>query len=91
MKNKVIAYITQGKRLLVFRHTQAPEAGIQVPGGTIEEPETWLSYEWYPSDGSPAPIELEFFWVNLDDPSLELSGDQGARITRINHSARNHA
>lgn len=38
-KNKVVAYITHGDRLLVFRHTQFPEAGIQVPAGTVEEGE----------------------------------------------------
>ena len=36
---KVVAYITHGARLLVFRHTQHPEAGIQVPAGTIKEGE----------------------------------------------------
>lgn len=38
---KVYAYITQADRLLVFRHVDFPEAGVQVPGGTIkpgEEP-----------------------------------------------------
>lgn len=35
-KNKVYAYITDGDRLLVFRHPFEPEAGIQVPGGTVE-------------------------------------------------------
>ena len=34
--NKVLAYITNRGRLLIFRHTQFPEAGIQVPGGTME-------------------------------------------------------
>jgi 8-oxo-dGTP pyrophosphatase MutT (NUDIX family) len=33
---KVVAYITQRDHLLVFRHTQFPEAGIQVPAGTVE-------------------------------------------------------
>ncbi len=33
---KVYAYITLPDRLLVFRHTAFPEAGIQVPGGTVE-------------------------------------------------------
>ena len=33
---KVYAYITQEDKLLVFKHTRYPEAGIQVPGGTIE-------------------------------------------------------
>lgn len=35
-KHKVLTYITRGNRLLVFTHPDAPEAGIQVPGGTIE-------------------------------------------------------
>ncbi|MFO7695866.1 MAG: NUDIX domain-containing protein [Anaerolineae bacterium] len=33
--HKVAAYITRGERLLVFRHVDFPEAGIQVPGGTL--------------------------------------------------------
>jgi 8-oxo-dGTP pyrophosphatase MutT (NUDIX family) len=37
---KVVAYITQGDRLLVFRHVDFPEEGIQVPAGTIEPGET---------------------------------------------------
>jgi len=35
LKHKVFAYITHGPRLLVFRHPEAPEAGIQVPAGTV--------------------------------------------------------
>ncbi|MFC4410050.1 NUDIX domain-containing protein [Chungangia koreensis] len=42
-KRKVLAYITKGeaeeRELLVFEHKDIPEAGIQVPGGTIEEDE----------------------------------------------------
>ena len=33
---KVYAYITRGEMLLVFRHVDFPEAGVQVPGGTME-------------------------------------------------------
>jgi 8-oxo-dGTP pyrophosphatase MutT (NUDIX family) len=33
---KVIAYITSADRLLVFAHPYHPEAGIQVPAGTVE-------------------------------------------------------
>ena len=33
---KVYAYITYKDKLLVFKHTRYPEAGIQVPGGTVE-------------------------------------------------------
>ena len=38
--NKVLAYVTRGDRLLVFRHRDFPEAGLQVPAGTIEEGES---------------------------------------------------
>jgi 8-oxo-dGTP pyrophosphatase MutT (NUDIX family) len=42
-KRKVLAYITKGQEpnleLLVFEHKDQPEAGLQVPGGTIEEDE----------------------------------------------------
>ena len=34
--SKVLAYITNQNRLLVFRHTDFPEAGIQVPAGTVK-------------------------------------------------------
>ncbi|MDG5473617.1 NUDIX domain-containing protein [Jeotgalibacillus sp. ET6] len=43
VKRKVLAYITreQGghKELLVFTHRDYPEAGLQVPGGTVEDTE----------------------------------------------------
>lgn len=37
---KVVAYITRGNDLLVFSHTHQPQAGIQVPAGTVETGET---------------------------------------------------
>jgi 8-oxo-dGTP diphosphatase len=40
VKRKVLTYITQGNRLLVFTHPFAPEAGIQVPGGSLHDDET---------------------------------------------------
>jgi 8-oxo-dGTP diphosphatase len=40
MVHKVVAYITDGHRLLVFSHPHHPEAGIQVPAGTVEEGES---------------------------------------------------
>lgn len=39
VKRKVFAYITHGNRLLVFSQPDAPEAGIQVPAGTVEDDE----------------------------------------------------
>lgn len=40
MYDRVVAYITWEDRLLVFEHTEFPEAGIQVPAGRPEEDET---------------------------------------------------
>ena len=37
---KVVAYITRGDGLLVFTHRDIPEAGVQVPAGTVEMDET---------------------------------------------------
>ncbi len=38
-KSKVYAYITRSDQLLVFRQVDFPEAGVQVPGGTLEPDE----------------------------------------------------
>lgn len=40
LKRKVVAYITWNDKLLVFSHPDFPEAGIQVPAGTIEPDES---------------------------------------------------
>ena len=37
---KVYAYIARAGQLLVFRHVDFPDAGIQVPGGTVDRGET---------------------------------------------------
>ncbi|HLE30393.1 MAG TPA: NUDIX domain-containing protein, partial [Anaerolineales bacterium] len=43
MKHKVLAYITRRRngrtQLLVFTHRDFPEAGVQVPAGTVEPDE----------------------------------------------------
>ena len=39
-RNRVHAYITHGKRLLVFQHCDFPEAGVQVPAGTVKDNES---------------------------------------------------
>jgi 8-oxo-dGTP pyrophosphatase MutT (NUDIX family) len=51
---KVVAYITQGDKLLVFSHPHHPGAGIQVPAGTIkagEAPEEAVLREAYEETG----------------------------------------
>lgn len=37
---KVIAYITRGQELLVFEHRDFPDAGVQVPAGTVDPVES---------------------------------------------------
>ena len=138
-KRKVLAYLAHQGRLLVFRHRDFPEAGIQVPAGTLETgetpeqavlreatektglsgllivrklgeqvlkmndygldeihhryffqlicsappPETWTHNEIHPSDGSPAPITLEFFWVKLPNDIPPLAGNQDKFLYRM--------
>ena len=36
VRHRAYAYITHGERLLIFRHPYSPNAGLQVPAGTIE-------------------------------------------------------
>ena len=47
VKNKVFAYIIRKKgdklEMLIFRHRDFPEAGLQVPAGTIENGEDKIS------------------------------------------------
>jgi 8-oxo-dGTP diphosphatase len=54
IKYKVFAYITNRHRLLVFSHPIFPEAGIQVPAGTIkvnERPEEAVLREAFEETG----------------------------------------
>jgi 8-oxo-dGTP diphosphatase len=39
IKQKCVMYITHGNRLLVFDHHEMPEAGTQVPAGTLHDGE----------------------------------------------------
>jgi 8-oxo-dGTP pyrophosphatase MutT (NUDIX family) len=49
-----------GKDELHVRHFFHLEPGPHTfPGGVV--PDRWIHYEYEPSDGSPAPIEFEFF------------------------------
>lgn len=51
---KVLAYIIQDNKILVFRHRDYPEAEIQVPAGTVdsgEKPEISVLREVYEESG----------------------------------------
>lgn len=39
LKRKAFAYITHNDRLLIFSHPDFPEAGLQVPAGTLRDDE----------------------------------------------------
>ncbi|WP_017381729.1 NUDIX hydrolase [Paenisporosarcina sp. TG-14] len=65
-KQKVLAYITKGQEpnleLLVFEQKNEPEAGLQVPGGTIEEDELLIDalYREITEETGIARDELSF-------------------------------
>lgn len=68
LKRKAFAYITHAHHLLVFSHPAAPEAGIQVPAGTVE-----------PGERPEAAVLREACEeTGLSD--LELSGFLGEQI-----------
>lgn len=68
-KRKVLAYITKGQEpnleLLVFRHRDHPEAGLQVPGGTVEDGEQLV-------DAMYREIKEE---TGIDQGNLQLIGN----------------
>lgn len=69
---KVFAYVTWGNRLLVFEHPDAPEAGIQVPAGTLEAGETPAEgalREAYEESGLDALVLGEFLGEQVRDMS----------------------
>ena len=72
IKEKVFAYITHRDRLLVFIHPFAPEAGIQVPAGTIkanERPEAAVLREAFEETGLPDLIVDGFLGEHERDMS----------------------
>jgi 8-oxo-dGTP diphosphatase len=64
-RHKVLVYITHGDRLLVFREPDSPEAGIQVPGGTVGEGE------------EPAAAAMREAFEETGLPDLELRASLG--------------
>ena len=60
-RRKAVIYATWGDRLLVFTEPDHPEAGTQVPGGTIEPGETVTDgarREFVEETGFEAPLTL---------------------------------
>lgn len=78
LKRKAFAYITHGNRLLVFRHPNAPDAGIQVPAGTMkdgERPVDAVMREAYEETGL-AGLELVRFLGEQVHDTTDFGGDE---------------
>ncbi len=70
LMQKALAYITWGNTLLVFRHPDFPEAGIQVPAGTIEpgeEPEAGALREAFEETGLSGLALVAFLGEQMRD------------------------
>ncbi len=63
IRRKAFAYITHQNRLLVFEHADYPDAGIQVPAGSIEPdetPEQGVVREAFEETGLEGLVMVEF-------------------------------
>ena len=72
VKYKAFAYITNRNRLLVFVHPFAPEAGIQVPAGTVktnERPEEAVLREAFEETGLSGLVVESFLGEDERDMS----------------------
>lgn len=70
IREKVFAYITNGNRLLIFTHTYFPEAGIQVPAGSLnpgENPDDGVMREAFEETGLTGLVMIGYLGEqNLD-------------------------
>jgi 8-oxo-dGTP diphosphatase len=71
---KVFAYVTHTDRLLVFSQPGAPEAGIQVPAGTVEageDPDAAVMREAFEETGLTGVRLVRFLGEQVRDMSTE--------------------
>jgi 8-oxo-dGTP pyrophosphatase MutT (NUDIX family) len=74
--HKVVAYITCQDHLLVFAHRDNPEAGIQVPGGTIaqgESPDSAVLREAFEETGL-SQLRIESFLGTRTYDMMPITG-----------------
>ena len=78
INRKAMAYITNGDRLLVFRQPDFPDAGIQIPGGSMnpdEQPEDAVLREAFEETGL-AGLVIETC-LGVVEHELTPSGQRG--------------
>ena len=78
VKRKVLAYITHANRLLIFSHPEHPEAGIQVPAGSVKEgerPEAAVLREAFEETGLDS-LEVMAFLGEQQRPMADFGLDQ---------------
>jgi ADP-ribose pyrophosphatase YjhB (NUDIX family) len=82
MTDKVLAYITRKNdtELLVFRHKDFPEAGLQVPAGTVDEGEDVLTALYREIEEESGLIQLKLVSHLATVPySFEPRNERGER------------
>lgn len=85
-RSKVYAYITRNEQILVFRHVDFPEAGIQVPGGTLHQgelPERAVLREVVEETGLEA-IRLESY-LGCDEYHLQENEAEEIHLRHFYH------
>lgn len=73
IRRKAFAYITHQNRLLVFEHADYPDAGIQVPAGSIEPdetPEQGVMREAFEETGLEGLVMVEFLGMIEHDLAI---------------------
>lgn len=89
-KLKVYAYVTRHHpphtQVLVFGHMDFPEAGTQVPGGSVEEGERDLPEEWVhivSAGVQDTGMRFRYFWMELREAATLLAGEQGRLLLAL--------
>jgi 8-oxo-dGTP pyrophosphatase MutT (NUDIX family) len=86
---KVVAYITYQDSMLIFRHTQFPEAGIQVPAGTVEAGESVEAAVLREAWEESGLEDLEICnYLGMDELDLSEFGMHGIDQRHFYHLAR---